>query len=333
MIPRYYILNFLLAAVLIIVAGCKKNKNIVPIANLVIAGWTPQKPTPKDTITINGTGFAPNIAGNEILFENAYKGFITAASATEIKVIRETSGFLQLQDWSSGNTVTVKANSQSFTHPDRMYFRRPIHIIDAKGYFTGFRLFYPGDSISLEGTGFNSNPNNNKCILRTADGPAGEVMIARSDSSYYTKMVGFYPSSEAIGGTASTPLNEIVAGFIELTDNNSVVASLPCSLRVFPDPYIVFDSKEYSDSQNVLKLKVKVKSILPGTEGVFRNLQTDRYFTFTLAERYSDKEEIQTLQLQGDPLNPTEDIPPGTYRLSISRGSYNFVSTIIELQP
>jgi hypothetical protein len=328
--------NIALFTLLIIAISCGKKNNPLPppISNLTITGWTPKAPTPKETITLTGTGFDPNTAGNQVLFEGSYIGIIVSATATEIKVIRDTSGFLQLQDWNSGNTVTVKAKGNSATHPDRMFFRRAISLIDAKGYTTHFRLFYPGDSISLEGIGFYNNPEDNDCRINVSGGLSSKINIARVDSSYYTKMVGFYPSSEAIGGDASTPPDATVDGTIEVQDKSGAKAGLPCSLRVFPASIIVYDpdSFEYSDEFNILKLYVWTKNVLPGTSGIFRNTQTQRAFPFTLAQDYSGEEKLVQLQLQGDPLNPTEDIPPGTYRLSVDRGSFNFVSILITLQ-
>ncbi|MFT3704202.1 MAG: hypothetical protein QM802_17675 [Agriterribacter sp.] len=329
------LISFTVLIFFILLIGCgKKNNPLQPINNLTITGWTPKVPTPKETITITGTGFDPNAAGNEVLFENVYRGVIVSATATAIKVIRDTAGYLELQDWNSGNTVTVNAKGNTFTHPDRMFFRRAIALLDAKGYTTNFRLFYPGDSILMEGIGFYNDPGDNDCRLHTAGGYLGEVNIARVDSSYYTKMVGFYPSSEAIGGDEDTPPDYTVAAELEVHDKHGATANLPCSLRVFPNSYIDYDpdSFEYSDEFNVLKLFVKTKNVLPGTKGIFRNTATDRFFRFSLDKDYSGEEKLVRLQLQGDPLNPTEDIPPGTYRLSVDRGAYNFVSTLIQLR-
>lgn len=328
-------INIALFALIIIAISCGKKNNPLPppISNLTITGWTPKVPTPTETITLTGTGFDPNAAGNEVLFEGSYIGLIVSATATEIKVIRDTSGFLQLQDWNSGNTVTVKAKGNSATHPDRMFFRRAMTLLDAKGSTFNYRLFYPGDSIFMEGIGFYKDPGENNCYMNPSGGD-GKINIARVDSSYYTKMVGFYPSYNAIGGNENTPADSTVAGMIELRDKNGATANLPCSLYVFPHSSIVYDndSFEYNDENNILKLYVRTKNVLPGTNGFFRNTLTDRFFTFSLAEDYSGEEKLVQLQLQGDPLNPTEDIPPGTYRLSVDRGSFNFVSILITLQ-
>lgn len=312
----------------------KKNNPLSPINNLTITGWTPKVPSPKETITIKGAGFDPNAAGNEVLFENAYKGFVVSATATEIKVIRDTSGFLQLQDWNAGNTVTVKALGNSFTHPDRMLFRRETTLKDAKGYTSNFRLIYPGDSIEIEGSGFYKTPGDNVCNIIAQNSYSGKVNIARVDSGYYTKMVGYYPTNEAIGGNENTPADLTVAAIIELRDKSGAKANLPCSLRVFPTSFIDYDpeSFEYNDKMDILKLFVKIKNVLPGTNGVFRNTDTQRFFTFMLASDFSGETKKVQLQLQGDPLNPKEDIPPGTYSLSINRGIYNFVNTIIILK-
>ncbi|MCC6288873.1 MAG: IPT/TIG domain-containing protein [Chitinophagaceae bacterium] len=321
----------LMICMVIIISCGKKNNPLPPISNLIITGWTPKVPTPTETITIAGTGFDPNASGNKILFDNAYTGIIVSATATEIKVIRDTSGSLQLQDWNSGNTVTVNALGNSFTHPDKMFFRRGISLIDAKSYTTNQRIFYPGDSILLEGTGFYSDPDDNSCYF-SYSGATGKVNIARTDSSYYTKMVGFYPSTQAIGGSEDTPPDYAVSAKIEVKDKGGATASLPCSLRVFPHTEIVFDSYEYNDKFDILKLFVRTKNVLPGTDGIFRNTVTQRAFPFTLAQDYSGEVKVVLLQLQGDPLNPTEDIPPGTYRLAVNRGAYNFISMLIELK-
>src|SRR6218665_64860 len=123
---------FLLA---ILLMACKKDSSPTAQGELSITDWIPLKPAFGEELVINGTGFDPVAANNQVIFEGSVEAGILEASPTRLKVIVPelylTPGYY--------STIKIIRGADEVVS-DYIYFSRPVTIINVEGFFTGYGL-------------------------------------------------------------------------------------------------------------------------------------------------------------------------------------------------
>ena len=291
--------------------GCKKNTtpSPPPAGDLTITDFSPKLVDFGDVVTIVGTGFNPDASQNEVLFQS-FTTQVISASPTQLKVI--------VPDCSSALTpgyytnIVVRTNGKQAVAVDEIYFKRAVAIIKVTTSLPG--IFIPGDSLTIEGSGFRTNLSSNHVSI----GNQGLTPV-RVDSSYWCKMSCYSSAAGCKGGYDTDADTATVATQLKITNGGgTVLAEKAIRTQLFPRPDIQYVSYSQTLVGGYYSIKIKHKSILPGTAVRFTGGNVNS-FSLMQSEYRDDYKEDFILALPSN-------LPAGTYQFRIVRGNTVYLS-------